>query len=76
MESKCVEDCVSWGIYKKTSDGNILSSKYHTCITIQMTVQSNTIRSNKDFLKESDYTGAKFYYQMPFFSSSELCSRI
>ena len=25
---------------------------------------------------ESDYTGAKFYYQMPFISSSELCSRI
>ena len=28
------------------------------------------------FLIESDYTGAKFYYQMPFISSSELCSRI
>ena len=26
--------------------------------------------------KESDYTGAKFYYQMPFISSSELFSRI
>ena len=26
--------------------------------------------------KESDYTGAKFYHQMPFISSSELCSRI
>ena len=24
----------------------------------------------------SDYTGAKFYYQMPFISSSELCPRL
>ena len=28
------------------------------------------------FYYDSDYTGAKFYYQMPFISSSELCSRI
>ena len=27
-------------------------------------------------MDESDYTGAKFNYQMPFISSSELCSRI
>ena len=25
---------------------------------------------------ESDYIGTKFYYEMPFISSSELCSRI
>ena len=30
----------------------------------------------KNSVLESDYTGAKFYYQMPFISSSELCSRV
>ena len=30
----------------------------------------------KQLYFESDYTGAKFYYQTPFISSSELCSRI
>ena len=31
----------------------------------------------QDHIKfESDYTGANFYYQMPFISSGELCSRI
>ena len=34
------------------------------------------IMSQGHFINESDYTGAKFYYQVPFISSSELCSRI
>ena len=34
------------------------------------------INMKMGILKDSDYTGAKFYNQMPFVSSSELCSRI
>ena len=35
-----------------------------------------TVVSTRTFQKESDYTGANFYYQMPFISSNELCPRI
>ena len=33
-------------------------------------------KSRPGNVKKSDYIGAKFYYQMPFISSSELFSRI
>ena len=35
-----------------------------------------TMKKFVPILYESDCTGAKFYYIMPFISSSELCSRI
>ena len=43
---------------------------------IEMYTMSAIVENKSEKIKESDYTGAKFHYQMPFISSSELCSRI
>ena len=48
----------------------------HT-LSVQCSRLNEVVKVVKEcFTNESDYTGAKFYYQMPFISSSELCSRI
>ena len=55
-----------------------LSLSYIIC-SVNITWFTDVEISLKLFLSyiiESDFTCAKFYYQMPFISSSELCSRI